>query len=343
LLFGEIERGNQSMKALVYDGAKDIEYREETDPQVGASEVLLQVEAAGICGSDLHVYFGHDSRRVPPLVLGHEVVGVIESGKRAGERVLVNPFITCGHCRYCTTGRSNICPNRQLIGLQRLGGFAEHLAIPERNLISVPDALDATVAVLAEPLAASVHAFGLAARAWCCPLAEAKVLVLGGGAVGLSAALLLRHQHVAELLLGETNPERRHLAIKEGIPAYDPRTTEVPPGHFDIVFDAVGAGATRASALAAIADGGVIIHTGLQDNEGRIDMRKVTLSEVTIIGTYAYTQKDLAAALAAVHSGVLGTLDWVDHRPMANGAAAFAELAEGRSRMAKIVLLPQGD
>jgi alcohol dehydrogenase len=268
------------------------------------------------------------------------VVGYVETGKRAGERVLLNPFISCGQCRYCTTGRSNICPNRQHYGMHRSGTFTERIVVPERNLLAVPDDLASSAAVLAEPLAASVHAFELAARAWPCPFEEAKVLVLGAGAVGLAAALLLRHRQVAELLVGETNPIRRASAVAEGLSVYDPIATEAPSRYFDIILDAVGAGATRSAALAAVADGGVVALTGLHDNLGTVDMRKVTLSEVTIIGTYAYTQKNLADALKAVHQGAMGSLAWVEQRSLAEGGDALADLAAGRSRAAKIVLQP---
>jgi alcohol dehydrogenase len=301
---------------------------------------LVRIEATGICGGDMHAYFGHDSRRVPPLILGHEIVGIVEKGTRVGQRVLVNPFISCGTCRYCTTRRSNICPNRKLIGMNLAGTFAELVAAPEGNLIPVPEGVDPWMAVLAEPLAASVHAFDLAARAWCCPLREARALVLGAGAVGLSAACLLRDLQVAEIVVGETNAGRRASAMEAGFSVYDPKIAEAEPRHFDLVFDAVGGGATRAAAMAAVIEGGVIAHTGLQDNDGTVDMRRVTLAEITIIGTYAYTQANLAEALACVHRGVLGTAAWADCRPLRDGAHAFADLAAGRSRAAKIVLQP---
>ncbi|MDR3439822.1 alcohol dehydrogenase catalytic domain-containing protein [Telmatospirillum sp.] len=327
------------MKALVYTNTEELIYREEPEPSAGAGEVLIRVEAAGICGGDMHAYHGHDSRRVPPLILGHEVVGVVASGPMTGKRMLIHPFITCGHCLYCRTKRSNLCENRKLVGMNLAGAFADLLVIPERNLLPVPDGLHPADAVLSEPLAAGVHAFELAARAWPCPLEDAKVLVLGAGAVGLTSALLLRHRGI-EVLLGETNPKRRATAAAAGIPVFDPFATEAAAASYDIVFDAVGAGATRCAALRAVAPGGVIIHTGLQDSEGAIDMRKVTLSEIAVIGTYAYTLDNIASALAAVQSGALGDMAWVDHRPLAEGARAFADLAAGRSPAAKIVLQP---
>jgi alcohol dehydrogenase len=327
------------MKALVYTNTQEVVYREEPEPCAGAGEVLVRVEAAGICGGDMHAYFGHDSRRVPPLILGHEAVGIIASGPRSGQRVLVHPFITCGHCAYCLTGRSNICVNRTLVGMNLPGAFADLLVIPERNLIPVPAGMDAAVAVLSEPLAAGAHAFDLAVRAWPCPLETARVLVFGGGAVGLTSALFARHRGI-DVLLGETNPKRRATAAATGISTYDPAASDAPAASFDVILDAVGSGQTRNAALLAAAPGAVILHTGMADFQGAIDMRKVTLSEVAVIGTYSYTKANMETALAAVQAGALGNMAWVEHRPLAEGAGAFADLAAGRTAAAKIVLQP---
>jgi alcohol dehydrogenase len=188
-------------------------------------------------------------------------------------------------------------------------------------------------------LAAGIHAFDLAERAWPCPLEEARVLVTGAGAVGLTTALWLKHRGI-DVLLGETNPRRRNTASDAGIMVFDPLTAQATADSYDVVFDAVGSGNTRAAAIRAVAPGGVIIHTGLQDFQGAIDMRKVTLSEVAVIGTYAYTKMNMETALAAVHKGALGDMAWVDHRPLSDGAGAFADLAAGRTPAAKIVLQP---
>jgi len=96
------------MKALVYTKADEVVYRDEPDPVPGAGQVLVKVAASGICGSDMHAYHGHDPRRVPPLILGHEVAGTVASGEMKGARVVINPLITCGNCTYCESGRTNI-------------------------------------------------------------------------------------------------------------------------------------------------------------------------------------------------------------------------------------------
>jgi threonine dehydrogenase-like Zn-dependent dehydrogenase len=97
------------MKALVYTKPDEVVYRNEPDPTLMPGEVLVKVSSSGICGSDMHAYHGHDPRRVPPLILGHEVSGTVASGEREGERVVINPLITCGNCEFCESGRTNLC------------------------------------------------------------------------------------------------------------------------------------------------------------------------------------------------------------------------------------------
>ena len=105
------------MKALVYTDTCEVTYRDEPPPNVRVGDVVMDVSAAAICGSDMHAYHGHDERRVPPLILGHEVSGIIQSGKHAGQRMVINPLMTCGVCHDCQTGRANICSERELIGM----------------------------------------------------------------------------------------------------------------------------------------------------------------------------------------------------------------------------------
>ena len=120
----------------------------------------------------------------------------------------------------------------------------------------------------------------------------------------------------------------------------DPRTQALPEAAFDYVIDAVGAKATRAQAFAAIKPGGVIMHVGLQDWASEIDMRKLTLAEITLLGTYTYTTSDLRATVDALHRGVFGDLSWVEQRQLADGAQAFVDLDAGRCAAAKVVLRP---
>jgi threonine dehydrogenase-like Zn-dependent dehydrogenase len=171
------------MKALVYTNTLELQYREEPMPAPVSGEALIQIEAVGICGSDMHAYHGHDARRVPPLILGHEAVGVVQNGRQKGKRVVLNPLITCGHCNHCQGGRSNLCAERELIGMIRAGAFAEYINIPERNLLDIPQDMDSTLASLTEPAATSLHAIYLAEKILHRPLSECRALVIGGGSI----------------------------------------------------------------------------------------------------------------------------------------------------------------
>ncbi|MEO8566333.1 MAG: alcohol dehydrogenase catalytic domain-containing protein [Betaproteobacteria bacterium] len=330
------------MKALVYTAPNEVTFRDEPEPIAGSGDVMLEVEAAGICGSDMHAYHGRDPRRIPPLILGHELAARVIDGPAAGKRVTVNPLITCGRCHYCATGRDNLCAHRTMIGMTRPGGFAERIAVPERTLIEIPEAMSARAAALTEPAATALHALNLAMRSLARPLPETQLLVIGGGAVGLLSALLARSYGCRDVALVERNPLRRAAAKAAGnlrvVPADEPGSCA--DSSADLVIDAVGAKATRSAAFAAIRPGGVIVHIGLLDGASEIDMRKLTLAEITLIGTYTYSNADLHATVAALHAGAFGPLDWVEERKLAAGAAAFADLDAGASGAAKILLRP---
>lgn len=329
------------MKALVYTATKEVVFRDEPAPEVRDGEVLLAIDAVGICGSDMHAYLGHDPRRVPPLVLGHEAVGTVVQGPSVGRRAVINPLITCGECDECLGGRSNLCPQRELIGMYRPGAFAERMAIPSGNLIELPEDMDAKRAALTEPAATSLHAVNLANKASHRPLCELRTLVLGGGSVGLFAALALNDQGAPEIHLAETNPLRRNTAEQTGVcRPFDPATVPAQESSFDVVIDAVGGKVSREAAIKAVRPGGVVMHIGLMDNDGGFDARKMTLQEITFIGTYTYTAVDLRIAVQKLHTGAFGALDWIEERPLADGATAFNDLVQGRCAAPKIILRP---
>ena len=330
------------MKALVYTAPNEVTYRDEPEPSRAAGEVLIGVDAVGICGSDMHAYHGHDPRRVPPLILGHELIGRILEGPGTGTRVTVNPLITCGTCEYCRQGRDNLCSNRTMIGMTRAGGFAQRMTTAARSVIDIPQQMSMRAAALTEPAATALHAIDRATRALARPLPETRVLVQGGGAIGLLSALLLARYGVRHITVAETNALRRaSIAAATSARIYDPVTDAAPADNsVDLVIDAVGAASTRTASLAAVKPGGVVVHVGLQHWASEIDMRKLTLAEITLIGTYTYSMSDLTAAALALHEGAFGDLGWVDERPLADGAAAFRDLHEGRCAAAKIILLP---
>ena len=177
--------------------------------------------------------------------------------------------------------------------------------------------MPARAAALTEPAATALHALNLSMRALSRPLPEARLLVIGGGAVGLLSALLAQAYGCRDVRLAETNALRRAAAAAAGraggLDVVDPAD---PASHsdnaFDLVIDAVGAAPTRNAAMAAVKPGGVVMHIGLADWASEIDMRKLTLAEITLLGTYTYSTADLRATVAALHGGAFGGLEWVE-------------------------------
>lgn len=331
------------MKALVYTGPNALAFRDEPDAAPRNDEVVVKVDAVGICGSDMHAYHGYDSRRPAPLILGHEAAGVAMSGRLKGRRVTINPLVTCGGCNFCLAGRSHLCGSRQIISMMpRPGAFAELVCIPEQNLIEVPRGLDIVKAALAEPVAVSYHAVQLGLKALPRPATSLVTVVLGGGAIGLAAALVLAMSGCSRIQVAEPNAARRTTVGRSGpFEVHTPGSRGEPrEGTVDLIVDAVGAEQTRATACRMVRPGGVIVHIGLLPGSGGVDVRKLTLQEVTFIGSYCYTMVDFREVVAALASGKLGTMDWIEQRSLRDGAGAFKDIDEGRTAAAKIILRP---
>lgn len=326
------------MRALVYVAPRQLENQHIAEPEPEAGQSIIDIAYCGICGSDMHAYHGHDSRRVPPLVLGHEVVGIVKCGKLAGKRVAINPLMTCGYCTACTSGREHLCPQRELIGMRVPGGFAEQVMIADKNLTVLTDDLPFERAVLAEPLACAVHAVGRGLSQLNCAPEDARVAVLGGGAIGLLCAMVLKQKAIKILGIAETSKHRRH-RLNQSIEAtiYDPVSD--PPGSAtaDIVIDAVGSGSTRKSASHLVTPGGTIVHIGLQNDEPGLDTRRLTLQEITFIGTYCYTNNDFAEALSLLQTGLVNQRGWTEFRDLGDGSQAFIDIDAGNAAP-KIIL-----
>ncbi|MEP0522158.1 MAG: alcohol dehydrogenase catalytic domain-containing protein [Hyphomicrobiales bacterium] len=328
------------MKALVYTGPETLVYQDEPNPPEDQG-TLVKIEHVGICGSDMHAWVGHDERRPAPLILGHEAAGTIASGAKAGTRVTINPLVSCGICEHCLVGRENLCATRQIISMPpRQGAFAEYVSMPVGNMIEIPDGVTTAKASLAEPLACGWHAIRLGMRALDRPLAEARCLVLGGGAIGLGAALVLAAKGATEIWLAETNAERRRIVAQAGnFKTFDPMT-ESGPNNVDLAIDGVGFEATRRTAFEKAKPGGVIVHIGLGSASGGVDVRRATLQELTFIGVYTYTQQDFRDTAQAIFDGELGGLDWPEIRPLSQGAGAFQDIKAGSVAAPKIILQP---
>lgn len=326
------------MKALVYTGPETLEYRDAPEPEPGG-DALIEIAHVGICGSDMHAYAGHDERRPAPLILGHEAAGRVIAGPGEGSHVTINPLVTCGRCEACLAGRDNLCPDRQIISMPpREGAFAERVVMPARNLVTIPDHVPTEKAALAEPLACGWHTVRLGEAALDRPLDAARCQVIGAGAIGLGAALVLAAKDAREITLVEANPARREVAAGAGdFRVVEPEAAE---NNVDLVVDGVGIEATRAAASANARPGGVIVHIGLGSAAGGLDVRRMTLQEITFIGTYTYTAADFRDTAAAMFDGRLGALDWPEIRPLSEGPRAFAQLRDGKIAAPKIILAP---
>jgi len=327
------------MKALVYTGVETLEFRDVPDPTVAPDHHLIRIDSVGICGSDMHAFLGHDERRPAPLILGHEGAGTVVGGPLDGTRVTINPLVTCGHCAACVAGQDNLCSTRQIISMPpREGAFAEFVAMPERNLVPVPDDMSLQKAALAEPIAVGWHAVRLGIGALGLNMAQ-NALVIGGGAIGVASAISLIAQGVDAVTLIEPNPLRRaklDLGPQVAVRAPDQIEGDV----FDLSVDCVGYDATRATASAATRPGGVILHVGLGGGSGGLDIRRITLQEIQFIGTYTYTAQDFRDTCAAMFDGRLGPLDWAEVRPLHDGATAFRDIREAKVAAPKIILKP---
>jgi threonine dehydrogenase-like Zn-dependent dehydrogenase len=334
------------MKALVYTGIQELVYREEKNPRKVVGESIIKVKASGICGSDMHAYHGKDERRNPPLILGHEVSGVIESGKFKDKIVVLNPLITCDNCYYCKNSREHLCPNRTMVGMskptQKEGGLAEFISIPDKNIFILPKELNIKDAALTEPTAVSVHAVLLSEESSKKPLSECKVLIQGAGAIGLLCGLILSKQkNCKKLTMSDPNKLRLNECSKYLEAKFvEPQDKSLEENKFDIIFDTVGLEVSRKQAIHTIAPGGVIVHVGLTQPEGNFNFRKLTIQEITVIGTYCYTNKDFKKSIDILAKQELGPLKWIEYRDLKNGSEAFKQIHDGTCVAPKIILIP---
>ncbi len=333
------------MKALVYLGPRRMELQDAPDPVAGPGEVVIRVRASAICGSDLHGFREASPRRIPPLVMGHEVCGVVETvgeggnDSLEGRRVFVKPVVSCGACAGCVEGRPNLCPHRKLMGMDFPGGFAEACAVPAGRLAPVPDRLPDHLACLAEPLANALHSVGRSVRA------GDTVLVIGAGPIGSFAVRAAVLAGAAQVLVADPLESRLELAAAQGgrsLPPDDPAgaIAEATGGRgADVVLDAAGFPATWALALDTARFGGRIEAIGLGKPEGPINYHAVVAKGLTITGSYACTDEDFDRAIELLAAGEVVVDPWITRMPLADGQTAFERLVDDAD-LVKVVLEP---
>ena len=321
------------MKAVVYTADHTAEVREVDAPSGGQGKTIVDLSFCGICGSDMHAWHGKDERRIPPLVLGHEAVGRATDGPHAGRLVALNPLMRCGTCAACTRGDDHLCPSRELIGMRVPGAFAEAVAVDSANLAVLPEDADLADIALAEPLACALHTVHLGKAALSVPLCDARMVILGGGAIGLLSALAAHHYGCTDLFIAETNETRRQVLEKvTTAQPYNP-LTGVPDAaeNCDIIIDAVGSAATRKAASAMVRPGGVIVHIGLQDNLDGLDTRRLTLQEITFQGSYCYRDNEFQLAVDLLVDKTITGAGWTEIRSLDDGPQAFMDIDQGRA------------
>lgn len=339
------------MKALVYTAVRTVEVHEVDMPVAGPTEVLVRVGATGICGSDIHGFLGHSSRRMPGLILGHETVGIIEEGDESllGKRVSVNPLITCMLCPACRAGRHNNCLNWRLLGMdQTHGGFGEYVTVPRRNVHPIPDSVHDEKAVMVEPLANAFHILSMIPQS--AGLAPTAVIV-GGGTIGACIYAVAQARGLQILAVSEPNPKRQ--AILEALGCrrvIDPRSTDVADTILaetngqgvSLAIDAVGSSVTRNTCAKLVSRGGTALLLGLDEGTTSFDFFDLVRREVRLQTSFAYTEQNYAEALDFVVNGAVDFTPWTTSMPTEQGQQAFETLVNSPGQYLKIALVPTG-
>ncbi len=338
------------MKTLLYSAYNRLEIAEAPDPQPGEGELLLRVSACGICGSELEAFRNRSPRRVPPLFLGHEFCGeVVDTGRgvsnfKTGQRVVSHALIGCGECVRCRRGEVNLCANRHVFGMQRLGAFAELVTAPEKSVVAWPDHLPAEAASLTEVLSNGVHVVGLSKR-----LNPRKVLILGAGPIGLMTLQAFQAMTDAEIMVTEILPERLKTATKLGAKlAINPHQDDLQSAVLDwtdgegadVVVDAVGLSDTKLQSLPATRPGGATVWIGTHENTITMDSYDITLSERCVQGSYGATMEELQFSVDLLASGKVDGTSWIKAFPLSDGVAAFERMLAAEGDDIKAVLCP---
>lgn len=317
----ELNRGFL-MKAVmkIARGVGNVELREIAEPSAGPGQVKIAVKAAGICGTDLHIY-KDEFRSFPPVVLGHEVAGEVAEvgegvqGVQPGDRVTTETyFITCGECQYCRAGRSNLCLHRRSIGSAVNGGFTNYVVVPARNIHALPASVDFEAGALTEPLACVVH--GVLTHRTVQP--GDLAVIAGPGAIGLLTLQVVKAAGATAVVLGAAGDEQRldlarqlgadHIVnvIEHAPDALIAALTTEGLGA-DVVYECSGAGAAAQQLLTLVRRGGRYVQIGLFGKSVAWDLDQVCFRELTVTGSNASIPAAWVRALALLETGQVRT------------------------------------
>jgi len=326
-------------------GPGDIRIASESSPVPGAGEVMLQVTAVGLCGSDLHwledASIG-DTGLERPLVLGHEFAGVIETGARRGERVVADPAHACRRCAVCSSGRDHLCMDTRFAGLSPIdGALRQTMAWPEHLLFRLPDSIGDEEAPLLEVLGIALHALDLGEVR-----AGMRVGVYGTGPVGLMIVAALRARGVREIVATDRLDHRVAAAramgatVAETVDPAQPIAAERPGSPVDVAFECAGEDTAVEAAIRAAAPGGRVVLIGIPSPDRTTFSASVARRKgLTLVMCRRMRPGDLAAAIRLAAAGDVPLGPVVSHRFALDEAAAAFEVLRSRSGL-KVVVEP---
>jgi len=337
------------MKAVVFIAPGDVRLDDFPLPDPRAGEVRVRPQAVGICGTDTHILHG-DFPSARPVVLGHEIAGIVEAlgagvtTVREGDLVTVEPHVYCTTCRYCQSGQEHLCLHKRAFGVHLNGGLEEAVVVPARTVYPLPAGIDARLGCLAEPVACCIHGMDRLA-----PRSGAPLLIIGAGPAGLILTRLARLAGAAPIAVSEPNPERRAVASTFGADyALDPaaadfrdQVRDLTRGDgFDSIIEAVGSPATLELAVDLAARGGKILVFGVAPMGAAASLRPydIFVRELTLIGSVInpYTHQRAVNLLPRLGLDRLS----IAQIPLERYREAFEAQATG-ALATKIQLLPQ--
>lgn len=310
------------MQAAITKAWGQMVLEEIPKPEPGRGQVRVRTLLAGICGSDVHIFQGHHPTACSPIVQGHEFVGEVDAVGpdvddhiQVGQRIVVEPLISCGTCEACRRGHVHVCRKLKLLGIHENGAFAQYFTAPAAKVIPVPDQLDNRLAVLAEPFAVGVHVCSRASL----PTAG-RALVIGAGPIGLIVAIVARASG-AQVTISEVSDDRLALAASFGFDTVDAKTDPAQQADvatqgdgFDATFEVSGVEAGLALAIEATRVRGTIVQVGFHSKPPAAAVFQLTIKELSLVGSRVYTQEDfrrtlrLLTMLAAEEGAGLGRL-----------------------------------
>jgi threonine dehydrogenase-like Zn-dependent dehydrogenase len=333
------------LRRLILDAPRELRLADGSEPPLGPGEVRVAPLAVGICGSDVHGYLGKNDRRRPGVVMGHEAAGrVIELGAETagtgiGTVVAINPAVTCWTCEACLAGSDHFCAERRLYGCvpELPGAFAESIAIDARNAVAFSGPAPLEWAALAEPFAVADHGVGLHGE----PEGR-SLLVVGGGPIGIGAALGAQRRGAGEVVIAEPIGHRREVAAAVGL---DARTPEAIAGmsRFDAAIDCAALPATLRLALDRTLPAAQTVIIGLAQPEIPLPVESVVVGERVLRGSFNYTRAEFAEVVEWIASGSVDLAPLIEARvALEQLPAAFYQYAEGASEAMKTMYVPEG-